>query len=211
MLELRLSAFGGVPFSHGALLPLLSDYARPNDKISEWLASGVLISIKRGMYVVGSPWRQEEVSLPLIANRLYGPSCVSLEFALAWHGLIPERVVEVTSVCTGRGRVMENSLGRFSYFSVPVSVFSAGLTIEVADKHHFWLAGYEKAVCDKVLLTRHLKSIGRTSMQSFLFEDLRIDADLLQSFDFTVLQVYEASGYKPRQFKALRQVLESLV
>ncbi len=113
-------------------------------------------------------------------------------------------------MCAGRGRVMENSLGRFSYFSVPVSVFSAGLTIEMADNHHFRLAGYEKAVCDKVLLTQHLKAIGRSSMQSFLFDDLRIDADLLQSFDFTVLQV-EASGYKPRQFNALRQVLESLV
>jgi hypothetical protein len=53
MLELRLSSFGAVPFSHGALLPLLSDYASPNDKISEWLASGVLISLKRGLYVVG--------------------------------------------------------------------------------------------------------------------------------------------------------------
>lgn len=210
MLEFRLASFGSVPFSHGALLSLLSDYARPNDKISQWLASGVLISLKRGLYVVGSPWRQETLCLPLIANRLYGPSCVSLEYALAWHGLIPERVVEVTSVCTGRGRDLENSLGRFSYFTVPESLFPVGLTIEVEGAQHFWVASPTKAVCDKVLLARNLKAVGKASMRAFLFEDLRLDEDGLREFDASVLNAYVSSGYKPRQFKALCQVLEAL-
>jgi len=210
MLEFRLTAFGAVPFSHGALLPLLSDYASPNDKISEWLASGTLISLKRGLYVVGSPWRQEALCLPLIANRLYGPSCVSLDYALAWHGLIPERVVEGTSVCTGRGREFENKLGRFSYLSVPERLFSVGLKIAVVGNQHFWMASPTKALCDKVLLTRHLKTLGKASMQAFLFEDLRLDEEGLRDFDPSVLDAYVASGYKPRQFKALRQVLEGL-
>lgn len=211
MLEFRLASFGAVPFSHGALLPLLSDYASPNDKISEWLASGTLIALKRGLYVLGSPWRQEALCLPLIANRLYGPSCVSLDYALAWHGLIPERVVEVTSVCTGRGRVLENSLGRFSYLTVPEALFSQGLTIETEGKQHFWLANPTKAVCDKLLLTRHLKAIGKASMRAFLFEDLRLDEEGFRGFDEVVLEAYVSSGYKHRQFKALRQVLEELV
>lgn len=211
MLELRLSYFGGVPFSHGALLPLLSDYARPNDKISEWLASGTLISLKRGLYVVGAPWRQEALCMPLIANRLYGPSCVSLEYALAWHGLIPERVVEVTSVCTGRGREFENALGRFSYTKIPQQLFPLGITIEAVGNQHFWLANPTKAVCDIVLLTRHLRAFGKASMQDFLLEDLRMDEELLRDFDESVLEGYASSGYKPRQFKALRQVMEGLL
>ncbi|MCK9466333.1 type IV toxin-antitoxin system AbiEi family antitoxin domain-containing protein [Thiopseudomonas acetoxidans] len=211
MLELRLSSFGGVPFSHGALLPLLSDYARPNDKISEWLASGTLISLKRGLYVVGAPWRQEALCMPLLANRLYGPSCVSLEYALAWHGLIPERVVEVTSVCTGRGREFENALGRFSYTKIPQQLFPLGITIEAVGNQHFWLANPTKAVCDTVLLTRHLRAFGKASMQDFLLEDLRMDEEILRDFDESVLEGYASSGYKPRQFKALRQVLEGLL
>ncbi|MGC9387101.1 MAG: type IV toxin-antitoxin system AbiEi family antitoxin domain-containing protein [Hydrogenovibrio sp.] len=191
-------------------MSLLSDYARPNDKISQWLASGVLISLKRGLYVVGSPWRQGALCLPLMANRLYGPSCVSLEYALAWHGLIPERVVEVTSVCTGRGRALENSLGRFSYVTVPESLFPVGLTIEAEGEQHFWMASPTKAVCDKVLLTRHLKAVGKASMRAFLFEDLRLDEEGLRDFDASVLNAYVSSGHKPRQFKALRQVLEAL-
>lgn len=211
MLELRLSSFGGVPFSHGALLPLLSDYARPNDKISEWLTSGTLISLKRGLYVVGAPWRQEALCMPLLANRLYGPSCVSLEYALAWHGLIPERVVEVTSVCTGRGREFENALGRFSYTKIPQQLFPLGITIEAVGNQHFWLANPTKAVCDTVLLTRHLRAFGKASMQDFLLEDLRMDEEILRDFDESVLEGYASSGYKPRQFKALRQVLEGLL
>jgi predicted transcriptional regulator of viral defense system len=210
MLEFRLASFGAVPFSHGALLPLLSDYASPNDKISEWLASGVLIPLKRGLYVVGSSWRQEALCLPLIANRLHGPSCVSLEYALSWHGLIPERVVEVTSVCTGRGREAENSLGRFSYATIPEKLFAVGLTIEAVGNQHFWLANPTKAVCDKVLLTRHLKAVGKVSMRAFLFEDLRMDEALLQGFDASVIEAYVSSGYKQRQFKALHQVLEEI-
>jgi len=210
MLELRLSSFGAVPFSHGALLPLLSDYASPNDKISEWLASGVLISLKRGLYVVGSPWRQEPLCLPLIANRLYGPSCVSLDYAMAWHGLIPERVVELTSVCTGRGREMQNAVGRFSYSTIPEQLFAVGLTIEAVGHHHFWLASPTKALCDKVLLTRHLKALGKSSMRAFLLEDLRLDEEALHGFDASVLVAYGSSGYKPRQFKVLRAVLEAM-
>ena len=95
----QLDSFGAVPFSHGALLPSSKDYRRPNDKIAEWLRQGVLVAIKRGLYVRGEPSRAP--CLPLVANRLYGPSCVSLDYALAWHGLIPERLHEITSVCTG--------------------------------------------------------------------------------------------------------------
>ena len=32
----------------GALLPVLKDYRRPNDKIAEWLRQGVLLPLKRG-------------------------------------------------------------------------------------------------------------------------------------------------------------------
>ena len=40
-----LQQFGTIPFSHGALLPVLKDYRRPNDKIAEWLRQGTLVEI----------------------------------------------------------------------------------------------------------------------------------------------------------------------
>ena len=211
MLESRLSDFGAVPFSHGALLPLLADYQRPNDKIAEWLKQGILVALKRGLYVVGPSWRREPLSLPLLANRLYGPSCVSLDYALSWHGLIPERVYELTSVCLGRGRVLENVLGRFSYATVPGKLFPLGVRREeVSGSVAFLMAGPEKALCDKVLLTRHLQAVSWTAMHDFLFADLRLDEDALALFELAVVRKYAESGHKQRQMRTLLQVLETL-
>jgi hypothetical protein len=210
-IESRLAGFGAVPFSLGAVLPLLADYRRPNDKIAEWLRQGVLIPIKRGLYITGANWRNEPLSLPLVANRLYGPSCVSLEYALSWHGLIPEQVHEVTSVCVRRGRVMENALGRFSYYSIPSELFPIGIQLEQhGNSIAFLMAGPEKALCDKVMLTRHLQAVSRSSMREFLFEDMRMDPDALANFDLDIVDQYVASGHKPRQMRALRRVLEEL-
>lgn len=211
MLESRLASFGAVPFSHGALLPLLAEYRRPSDKIAEWLRQGVLIPLKRGLYVAGADWRKEPLSLPLVANRLYGPSCVSLEYALAWHGLIPEQVHEVTSVCVRRGRVMENAVGRFSYYSIPAELFPIGMQLEQhGNSIAFLMAGPEKALCDKVMLTRHLHACSRSSMREFLFEDMRMDHDALATIDLDIVDQYVAAGHKPRQMQALRRVLGEL-
>jgi len=211
VLESQLARFGAVPFGHGALMPLLEEYQRPNDKIAEWLRQGVLVSLKRGLYVVGPAWRRGELSLPLVANRLYGPSCVSLDYALSWHGLIPERVHELASVCMRRGRVFENALGRFSYVTLPESLYPVGIEQQAASAdQHYLQAGPAKALCDKVVLTRRLQISGRAGMQRFLFDDLRLDEEMLMelALDWSVLEHYATSGYKPRQMGALLQVLE---
>lgn len=208
MFEPRLDALGVIPFSHGTLLPVLAGYRRPNDKIAEWLRQGVLVSVKRGMYVRGAPARAP--SLPLVANHLYGPSCVSLDYALAWHGLIPERVHEITSVCTGRGRVIDNVLGRFSYVRLPACIYPHGIIQETASAQEtFLIASPAKALCDKVMLTRRLRATSRSAMQRFLLEDLRVDADALPDLDLGIVRAYAACGIKTAQLRALLQCLES--
>lgn len=209
MLEQRLADLGSVPFGREILLPLLADYRRPNDKIAEWLAKGVLVALKRGLYVVGPAWRRDELSLPLLANRLYGPSCVSLDYALSFHGLIPERVHEVTSVCLGRGRVVDTPVGRFSYARLPAPVYPVGvLRVTRGSQVAFLMAGPEKSLCDKVLLTPNLQAVSRVAMRGFLFDDLRIDPDGLAGFDLNVVRAYVQNAGKSRQMRALLAVLE---
>lgn len=211
MLELQLAGLGAAPFGRSVLLPLLEGYKRPNDKIADWLDRGVLVSLKRGLYVVGEPWRQQPLSLPLVANHLYGPSCVSLDFALSWHGLIPERVHEVTSVCMRRGRVFDNDLGRFSYATLPKVLFPAGVLQEQdASGQFFLMASPAKAVCDKLLLTRGFRASGHHAIRAWLLDDLRVDESALPELDVTVVRHYLAAGHKPRQLQALLQLLESL-
>ena len=209
MTDPRLAPFGSIPFSHGALLPVLQDYRRPNDKIAEWLRQGVLLPLKRGQYLRGGV--DAVPCLPLVANLLYGPSCVSLDYALAWHGLIPERVHEVTSVCTGRGRIIDNPLGRFSYARLPAAVYPHGISQASASAQEtFLIASPAKALCDKVMLTPRLRATSRAAMQRYLLEDLRIDAEALQGLDLEVIRAYAACGPKAAQLRALLHCVERM-
>ncbi|MBV6492333.1 MAG: hypothetical protein LDLANPLL_00326 [Turneriella sp.] len=212
MLEQCLRPYSAVPISHAVLTALLTKYKRPNDKITEWVKNGVLIALKRGLYLVGEAWREEPIALPLIANRLYGPSCVSLDYALSWHGLIPERVYEITSVCFRRSQQIENKLGRFSYTRIPQDIYPIGIrSVEVSATINFLIASPEKAICDKILTTRNLLSHSRLSMEKFLFDDLRLDLSNVVSWDLTIIKKYFEAGYKARQYKTLLNVLETKV
>ncbi|MBS0576694.1 MAG: hypothetical protein JSS45_09780 [Proteobacteria bacterium] len=191
------------------MLPVLQGYRRPNDKIADWLRQGVLLPVKRGLYVVADA--AQSSCLPLVANRLYGPSCVSLDYALAWHGLIPERTHEVTSVCLGRGRHITNALGRFSYTRLPAALYPCGITQASASAQEtFLIASPAKALCDKVLLTPRLCAGSRTAMRRFLFDDLRIDADALRGLDLEVIRSYAQGRVKAAQLRALLEVIETL-
>lgn len=206
MLELELKQFGNVPITPSSLQRLLASYKRPNDKIHEWIKSQTLIPIRRGLYVVGEAWRHTPLSLPLIANHIYGPSCVSLDYALAWHGLIPERVVEITSVTTKRSRVFTTEVGRFSYTTVPLKSYALGLHSVNSDGVCFFMASPEKALCDKLLTTRNLKINNTEELLTFLEEDLRLDTEMLNGFDTHIIAAYENLGIKPYLFNFLMQL-----
>jgi predicted transcriptional regulator of viral defense system len=78
-------------FDYALLTAALSEYAAPRQKINELLKSGVITRVKKGLYIFGPAYNQVPVCKEVLANLIYGPSCLSLEYALAYHGLIPER------------------------------------------------------------------------------------------------------------------------
>jgi hypothetical protein len=86
-----LRRFGAVLLGREALDEVLRPYRRPNDKVSEWLREGALQSLRRGLYLSGPPLRSTPACLPLVGNHLYGPSCVSLDNALAPSGSLQRR------------------------------------------------------------------------------------------------------------------------
>lgn len=199
-----LSSLGSVPFGHGALLPLLSDYKRPNDKIARWLATGELVQLRKGLYVLGQAWRSAPVSLPLVANVMFGPSYVSLEFALSAHGLIPEGVAVLTSVTTRRSRQVNTPLGSFSYTHLLLPLYGHDVRMESnPDGTSYLMAGPTQALCDQIVLTRHLQAISVGAMRHFLFEDMRIESESIGALDKSVIQKCIAAGYKTRQLQAL--------
>jgi predicted transcriptional regulator of viral defense system len=95
----------------------LKDYAFPRDRVTKLLATGDLIRIKKGIYI--DPHSQYPYSKGILANLIYGPSYVSLEYALQHHNLIPEAVHVVTSVTTGREKRYRTPVGDFDYAHMP--------------------------------------------------------------------------------------------
>ena len=122
-------------------------------KISRMLAAGELISLRRGLYL-----RDPTVDPLVLASAIYGPSYVSFESALAWHGLIPERVEEVISATLRRPVRFETPVARYHYRHVPSRVFAIGIE-RVEDPLLPWLlASPTKALCDAVALDSSIRS-----------------------------------------------------
>lgn len=209
-IEQHLQQFGSAPFNRSSLLSVLGEYRSVNDKIASLLDRGVLLPLKKGMYVLAPPWRQQPLCLPLVANNLYGPSCVSLEYALAWHGVIPEGVFTVTSVTSRRAKAYETSLGYYTYQHIPESLVLVGARMEpvVEGEGHYLMAGPTKALCDKLLLTRNLRLASRAAMETFLEDDLRVDSAMLKTPELDVVTHYASAGHKEPLFRLLGQVLE---
>ncbi len=210
-LEHPLQAFGAVPLARETLEETLRGYRRPSDKVSEWLKQGALQSLRRGLYLSGSALRSSEACLPLVANHLYGPSYVSLDFALAWHGLIPEGVAEVTSATPRRSRRISNVLGRFGYHHLPQPYYAVGQELgQTEDGLNFLIASPAKALCDRLVLSNHLPPLSRSSMRQWLLEDLRCDPDVLCQIDLADIRACLSSGYKRRQLGTFLAVINNL-
>lgn len=104
---------------------------------------GYVQSVKRGLYKLSD----ESVPDLYLANKLYEPSYISLEFALSYHRVIPETVYEITSVTPKATRRFE-TLGKiYSYHKIKKTAFT-GYTIEKQKWFSFQIADPEKAFVD---------------------------------------------------------------
>lgn len=207
--ELQLKSFGNIPVMHQTLLSVLKGYKTPNNKISRWLDEGILLPVKRGMYVVSPELTGKPLVRLLVANLLYGPSCVSLGYALWHHGLIPEKVLEVTSVTTRCSQMLETGVGRFSYQHLPDGVYPIGMeSVGVEGGGYCLLAAPAKALCDRLILTRNLRVHSVKSMQHFLLDDLRFDADESGMIDLEIIVAYRQAGHKTELLGYLHEAIK---
>lgn len=207
----KIKGYTEAPISRHLILELLSEYQSPNDKISELLKSKELISIRRGLYIIGPKMDLPSPEPFLIANHLRGPSYVSLESALSYWNMIPERAYEVSSVTIKTKKLYKTPVGRFSYQQLKTPYYSYGIkNIEYSPKQSILIASREKALCDKIVLTPkiNLRSIKQT--QEFLIEDLRIDRETLSSLDIKLIELWINDAPKKSSLKMLIKTLKEL-
>lgn len=184
-------------------------YKYVNDKIKYMKQQGLLTSLKKGLYVYHSPYVKTLISKEIIANNLLGPSYISYEYALYYHGLIPESVMEVTSATTKRAKTFSTPYGTFSYKHIDKSLFALGVEIVSSKQGNFMMAGKEKALCDKVFSTKGIKITSKKAMHRFLEEDLRVDMDELFDMDLEIINKY-AEISKSKRVEFLHKVLKDI-
>lgn len=169
------------------LISILHDYKKPRDRIGALLSGGDLVRLRKGLYVFGERYRRAPVSRELLANLIYGPSCVSLDYALSRHGMIPERVENVTSVTTGENRRFNTPFGVFTYRSLPPKRYAPGIRQVDEGEIRYLIASPEKALVDKVWTDKRFGPANLGDFEDYLFKDLRLDEERLFALDANLL------------------------
>jgi len=171
--------------------------------------AGEILRLKPGLFVLGPPYRKSEPHPFVVAAVLHAPSHVSLESALAHHGLIPEAVYQVSSVTLARSREFSTPLGVFSFQRVPARSPRAGVeAVAVARNAWAFVASPLRAIADAVYLNKEI-TWNRNGL-GYLTESLRIEEDDLSSLCFDALDEILDSLCN-RRVRAYLEALEGTV
>jgi hypothetical protein len=206
-----IKTYAEEPLNRQVITHLLKDYRRPNDKIHELIKSGELVQVRRGLYITGPRLQVEKPSNFLLANHLRGPSYVSLETALSYWGLIPERVYETASVTLQSSKVYQTPAGRFRYLHAGLPYYAFGITgVAITARQRVLMATPEKALCDKIVMTSgvFLRSIRGT--REFLLDDLRLEEEDLKRLHQQHIRSWIGEAPKSESLAVLIKTLESL-
>lgn len=184
------------------LLEELKHYQNPMVKISNLVKKKQLFPITRGLYETDS-------SIPghYIASVIYGPSYLSFEFALAYHGLIPETVYQFTCATFNKRRrkSYSNHFGHYTYRDVPSLAFPIATVLYKENGYSFVVAKPEKAICDS--LYTYEPCSNQKELRSLLFDFLRIDEDIFFELDLK-LMLEIAQYYHTKNSKLLINIIE---
>ena len=118
---------------------VISNNPRRYSIVNRALKKGILIRLRRGVYLIGKPYRKASPSHFQIAHSIYGPSYISFESALFFHQWIPEAVYITTCATAKRANEFETPLGIFQYVHVPDRLYYVGVQrVGVDDDAFLW-------------------------------------------------------------------------
>lgn len=150
-------------------------------RLSEWCQKGYIENVKRGFYrFTDQPINQGATYFT--ANKIYSPSYISLETALAYYQVIPEAVFISSSISTLNTTKLSTSMGNFTYQHVKENLFF-GYVLVSLNGLIVSLANLEKAILDYLYLHPELNSVDD-------FEALRWNKEVLKQLDFNLFSDY---------------------
>ena len=177
------------------------NYASPLDKIKRDADKGLLFRLTNGLYETDA-----NVDPCFLASFILSPSYLSFDWALSYYGLIPEKVIAITSASLSvkKSKTFINKFGRYEYRDVPKDVFSEGLTYIKSDEYIVKIATREKAICDSLSKWRVVRNI--KELKELLFIDKRFDEQEFACCDFDLL-LQLASLYKKTNLELLTKLI----
>jgi hypothetical protein len=189
----QIRSYANQPITHQMMMSLLTEYKRPNAKVHGLISEGVLEPVRKGLYVAGPSLNTGKPESFLLANHILGPSYVSLESALAYYGLIPERVYEVASMTVKASRKFTTPVGLYTYTRLPLPYYAFGIRQQsLTDEQQVLIASPEKALADKIVTTSSVILRSKKDVLTYLVENLRMDESSLKE-----LNTHEIAGWLP--------------
>ena len=167
--DFREAFFIHIGFSSNQVLAWYPGFDKNN--LGRWVKKGFLIKLRNGYYTFRDHLKNPNIQMYL-ANRIYRPSYISLHTALAFHGLIPESIMQTTSVSTLKTARFSNTIGVFSYKSIKEELFFGYQQLPFMEERTILMANPEKAMIDLLYLYPFYNN------EKELL-DLRIDEDIL--------------------------------
>lgn len=160
--------------------------------IKKLINKGILIPIKKGFYISSfysdkvKEKNETEEYLEYLAGIIRHPSYISLEYALAKYGLIPESVFRITSISKKTTRKYDSKLTTFSYRKIKDSLFMGFVEKKYGNKI-IKIATPAKALFDYL----YLKKIAYDQeIEDYLLNTGRINWEVLESSDKKLFKKY---------------------
>lgn len=152
------------------------------NNLENWQKKGHIVKLRRGFYVLGH--LQYATSPMVLASKMYAPSYVSLETALAYYGIIPEAVFTTTSVTSRETKEFGNNFGKFTFRKIKKEAFGGYETVKSKEFNiSYKLALPEKALVDFFYLNRDILGGTREQFDGYRFsEEFKYDKKRLVKF-----------------------------
>jgi hypothetical protein len=156
--------------------------------------AGEVLRIRRGLFCLDRRFLAAPPNPLALAQIVYGPSYLSSETSLGWHGWIPEGVQAIISTGLGRSREFLTPLGTYVFQRVPQQSLMSGVQRIAESTPHvsFFMARPLKALADYVYTHRCDWRSAAPLRGSLRIEDESLAG--LSAADFDELQGQYRSG-----------------
>jgi predicted transcriptional regulator of viral defense system len=141
------------------------------NNLTRWVRQGLLTKLRQGFYAFPEYLPSRDFAL-YVSNRIYNPSYISLHTALAFYGIIPEAVVQITAVSSLKTEEFVNDFGTYTYKKVREDLMF-GYELMPFGERTIFFATPEKALLDLLYLYPFYNTPDE-------IEELRLDEDFMQ-------------------------------